>query len=170
MALILQNDQGTVVNANSYTDTSYADIYFSDRNNDTWANATTTQTTSALIKAWQYIDTMFKFAGYQATDTQNTEFPRYGIFNSRGQELTGIQTKVKNAQCEYALVALTQDLTINQTPINTPVIKKKSQKADVLATEVEYDTTIGQQIVFSYPNADFWLKEFLNGNRFNGYY
>jgi hypothetical protein len=170
MAIVAQNDQGTLINANSYIETSFADSYFSDRNNTTWSSAATADKETAIIKAWQYLDTAFRFAGYQATNTQNTEFPRYEIYNQRGNELTGIQVKLKNAQCEYALIALSQDLTINQTPINTPTVKRKSQKVDVLSTEIEYDTSVGQQVKFNYPQADFWLKDFLQGTTFNGYY
>jgi hypothetical protein len=170
MALIVQNDSGTITNANSYIDVAYADSYFTARNNVTWSAASTANKEAALVKAWQYIDTAFTFVGQIATDTQNTEFPRLYIYNSAGKELTGIDVKVKNAQCEYAVIALSQDLTINQTPSAQAPIKKEMNKADVVETEVEYDTSKGQPIVYSYPLGDFWLKDFLGGNTFNGYY
>ena len=79
MAIVAQNNQGTLTNANSYIETSFADSYFSDRNNTTWSSASVADKEAAIIKAWQYIDTAFRFAGYEASDTQNTEFPRYEI-------------------------------------------------------------------------------------------
>jgi hypothetical protein len=170
MALILQNDTGTVTDANSYTDTTFADNYFLLRNNATWAAATVSDKEAAMVRAWQYMDTAFNYDGYKVTDIQNTEFPRYSIFNDRGTEILGINFKIKNAQCEFALIALSADLTINQVPINTPVVKSKMSKADVLQESVTYDTEQGQQTRFYYPQADFWLKDFIKGTTFRGYY
>jgi len=170
MAIIVQNNAGTITNANSYADTTFVDDYFSLRGESTWTALSTQNKEIALIKAWQYIDTAFNFQGYQKTDAQNTTFPRLGVYSQRGTELSDVETNIKNAQAEYALISLTTDFTINQVPSVTSLLKKESRKADVLSESLEYDTDRGQVIKFSFPKADFWLKEFLRGNTFKGYY
>ena len=168
--IIVQNDSGTVGNANSYASIAYADSYHSDRGNTSWAAATEDNKTVALIKSWQYIDTAFVFLGYEKSDVQNTEFPRYGILNSRGKELKNIEPQIKNAQSEYALIALTKDFTEDQTVTSTPIVKKTSEKVDVISQEIEYDTSRGIPIIHNFPKADFWLRDFLKGCVFEGYY
>ena len=189
MDIILQNDSGTIIDANSYTDVSFIDNYHALRGNIDWSNATEANKEIATIKAWQYIDTSFSFIGYEKTDLQNTEFPRLGLYTSRQVEITDLPIKLKQAQAEYALIALSSNFTQNETPTSGYTIKSESNKVDVLSESIEYDTSKGIKTQFSYPTADNLLADYVIGgingkggtaggggstgssrNTFNGYY
>lgn len=78
MALVVQLDDGSITNANSYISVAYFDTYWTDRGNTVAVALTTAQKEVLLIKATDYIETIYYglWKGERLTTTQNTEFPR----------------------------------------------------------------------------------------------
>lgn len=161
MALIVEDGTG-VVNANSYSSLEYADEYFTLTGNSAWGGGAT-QKEQALILATRYIET-FEYQGVrQFPEIQLLKFPRKYVYVD-GVVQDGIVPRgIKNACCEYAVKALTQDLfpyDENQGggyPEKHVVIGSTSKGA----IEVEVDTTGGKLTKKSFPSADILLRPFL---------
>ena len=122
-------DETTIETANSYSSVTFADSYFSDRNNTTWAGFTTDEKESFLILGSDYIDTVFygSFNGVAVSSSQSLQFPR---LNYAGIEID--YTRVKKACCELALRAKTGDLLKD--------IDKQTKKEKIDVIEIEYQT------------------------------
>ena len=78
MALVVQTDTGTETAANTYIALAYFNTYWTDRGNATALALTDAQKEVLLIKATDYVETVYyqKWLGDKFTATQNTEFPR----------------------------------------------------------------------------------------------
>ena len=161
MSLTVQNDNGTVADANSYVDVSYADSYFSDRGIARWGEATPTEKESSLINSWQYIDSIFTYLGRRVTDTQNTEFPRVMLSN-KSIWYTTIPDRVRYAQCEYAVIALDGSLFPSISHDSTGgKITEKTERAHVFVETTKYSSSHHIRTVRSYPAGDTMLSEFI---------
>jgi len=116
-------------NANSYATAADGDFYFSTRlNADNWIAASTSTKESALITAAHRIDEE-RFVGYPASSTQSMRWPRawatkqdpmlmYFDYGWGGDYYlpTEIPQKLKDAQCELALIYLNAPTTDPATP------------------------------------------------------
>ncbi|WP_434033588.1 DnaT-like ssDNA-binding protein [Cupriavidus sp. a3] len=105
MALVVEDSTGKP-DANSYVSVAEADSYHGDRGNANWSAATTKE--AALINATSYVDSLYRFQGLRASDTQALEWPRAGV--------TGIPKRLKDAVCELALRALSGPLAADVAP------------------------------------------------------
>ena len=112
MAIIIQDEEGTVTDANSYVDVSYADDYFSLRGSTSWNDLTTSQKEVCLIKSFDYLESNYSYKGNRLTKVQNTSFPRKSICVD-GVLVVGIPQLLKKAQCELSVLASYQDLDNN---------------------------------------------------------
>lgn len=135
--------------ANSYTDVAYADAFHADRGNSAWGAADQTAKETALVRATDYIDANYTFAGTPANDEQALAWPR----DIAGYDDDIIPTKIKQATCLLALTALNSDLN----PDIAPNAGVKRKKVDVL--EVEYFESKVSRTVR--PAIDGLLKGFL---------
>ena len=112
MALVVE-DGSEKTNANSYVSVSEADAYHADRGNAAWANASADEKEQALIKATEYLDFRYygRWKGYKATEDQSLEWPREWVYDRSGWLLEDIPQRLKDATCEAALRALSEELS-----------------------------------------------------------
>jgi len=95
--------------ANSYASAAEADQYDDNRpaasSSDTWATATATQKTEALLWATKLIDRLVEWTGSAVDATQALQWPRIGMVKPTGFEHVGEMTipqELKDATSEYA--------------------------------------------------------------------
>jgi len=117
MALVVQLDDGSITNANSYIESTYADTYFSDRGKTAWASLTNKD--ALLIQATDFLERVYfeKWKGYRLTETQNTEWPR--LIDDVD---LGLPERLKQACCDLALQANSGELLPN---VEKNIIKQK---------------------------------------------
>lgn len=65
---------------------------------------------AAIRSATEWIDTQARYKGARLKATQMREFPRSGLSDWSGYEVTGVPSRVKWACCEAAYKALTEPL------------------------------------------------------------
>ena len=159
MALVFENGTG-VVGANSYTDENFADAYFADRNDATWAAADT---------ASDYIELRFKdrWKGILAPEATTLSFPRQYMYDRKGQIIDfatdGIPTDIQKATAEYALRALSADLLPDPVVADSgQAIKRTFDRVGPIETEIEYEGGASRpDLIRPYPTADrlllFWI-------------
>lgn len=115
MAFVAEDGSG-LSTATSYVSLADANEYFSDRSNSSWAAATDAAKQAALVKASQFID-IVEWKGGRMTSDQGLAWPRFGVFDRDGHYLSeaAVPRKVKAAACEFAAIALTEDLIQRRT-------------------------------------------------------
>jgi hypothetical protein len=168
MAFTVEDGTG-VADANSYTDVAFADAYFADRANATWAAAVTADKEAALVKATDYIELRFKdrWKGNLAPEATTLSFPRQYFYDRKGELVDftadGIPTDIQKATAEYALRALSADLLPDPTVADSgQAIKRTFDKVGPIETEVEYEGGAARpDLIRPYPAADklllFWI-------------
>ena len=102
--MIVEDGTG-VAGADSYVTVSFADDYFSARGSDTWSALDDAAKERALVRATDFIDNMFEWNGRRLTESQPLRFPRKGIFDYEGAEVTGIPGALMQSVCEAAAVS-----------------------------------------------------------------
>lgn len=106
MAAILQNDAGTVEDANAYIDFSYLRLYATQR------GVLLTQLDPALdiacIKATEYMDFRWFYNGEPRVRSQTTQFPRQYLEDRYGNDVNVLPAIIQKVCAEYALIYLTQ--------------------------------------------------------------
>jgi len=158
MALTVQNDAGTVVNANGYITVAEFKAYHDDRGNSYGADSDAL-IGSYIVRATDYIDTRFRFSGSKLADGQTTQVPRAEVYDGAGVLIEGIVTDIKAATAEYALKAKTASL-YQDTPAPTGglAVTRKKVKVDVIETETEFASSgagsPGVAVIGAYPLAD----------------
>ena len=152
MALVVQLADGSITNANSYIESTYADTYFLDRGVTAWASLTNKD--ALLIQATDYIETVYYglWKGYRLTDTQNTEFPR--VIDSVD---VGLPERLKKACCELAYKANSGSLLVD---VEQRIIKEKV--AVIETTYSEYSDQLTQ-----YTTVYNLLAEYLENSSLN---
>jgi hypothetical protein len=144
--LVVQNDSGTETNANSYIDIAYFKSYHRPRGNN-FHIADDFEIKQALVRATDYLDIRFQFVSSKSTETQNTQWPRYGY--------DIIPRAIKEAVAEYAFRALSVNL--NPDPENLSggrLVKKKSEGITPISESIEYEESSGVFQMPDYPAAD----------------
>jgi len=128
----------TGLDANAYDTVANIDAYWSDRNNATWAAASTAEKEAAIIQATAYIDAKFRdrFVGTIQSTSQSLEWPRVSAWDRSGRALNGIPTAVKSATAELAAAALAEDLV--PTDDRADLIKRKTEKVGPIEETTEY--------------------------------
>lgn len=158
MALLVQNDSGTVVGANAYVSVDEFKAYHDARGNDYSAAADDSAIEKAIVRATAYVDTRFTYTGLRMSGRdQDTQWPRTNAFDRDRYSVIGIPPEVKNACCEYALRSLTQDLNPDPTRDDTGALV--AAKSETVGPITE-STTYVSGAVFAlprYPAADQWL-------------
>ena len=145
MALVIED--GTIIaGAESYVDVTSADTYHSNRSNAAWAAATTANKEAALRKAAAYLDGHYRnrWKGCRVqTLIQPLEWPRESVVVQGGYTFpsNSIPQRLKDAQCELALRALSGDLATDAAN------NVRREKIDVIETEYFAGTT--NQVVYT---------------------
>jgi hypothetical protein len=157
VALTVQNDAGSVADANSYLTEEELLAYHADRGNTLGTTVTTSQ---ALIQATDYLDGRFNYKGLRLNGpTQATAWPRCQVYDKDGRGVYGIPKAVKEATAEYALRAsrgtLNTDPDVSATGAR---IQSTSQKAGELEESVTYAQG-GEFTLPEYPAADSKLRK-----------
>lgn len=186
-------DGSGLSNSNSYVELSFSNDYFDDRGNATWSGASDTDKQTALVRATDYIDKRFatRFKGRRSSGEQSLQWPRTDATDNDGYDLTGVPTKLKQATCEYAFIALSMALAPN--PSTNPgtessgIVTRRDEQVGPIRESVTYQSTttsVTQQVTSGsrkvssnvvseaslpeYPSADLLLEPCLKvvDNRF----
>lgn len=112
MALSVQNDSGSVADANAYIDADWFASYHAARGFTSTADTAAIE--AAIVKATDYLDVRFNFIGSRGGTDQTTEWPRYNAMDIDRRLISGVPEAVKKATAEYAKIAL--DQILNPTP------------------------------------------------------
>lgn len=146
LELIVQDDDGTEIDAMSYIDIAYFKAYHNRRGGD-YSNYDDHEIKIAIVKAFDYVETRFEYVSSRLTDEQNSEWPRYGYAT--------IPRAIKEAQAEYALRALSFDINPDPDNIsNGRLITSKSEGIGSLSESFTYDANAGSFALPDYPTAD----------------
>jgi len=138
MAFNVQNDDGTVVDANAYIDEAYFRAYWADKNVDVSAMDQAT-IEGLIVEATQYIDQRFTYNGFPLNGRdQTTSFPRSGLCDKNGYEVTGIPREVKQSCAEYAYAGQSNPLSAFYSAEDQN-IKSEMNKVSVLEERIEYN-------------------------------
>lgn len=129
-------EDGTLVKgANSYVTVEDAISYNISRGRDKWGDLSSQKQSSALVKATQYIDGMYRWKGRRKFESQELAFPRVMIRDIDGFEVTGIPKKLKDAVCEAAYkVAEEEEELFTQYDANGDIKRQRVEGA----VEVEF--------------------------------
>lgn len=161
MAFVIEDGTGKA-DSNSYTSTTEADLYFSDRGITAWAG-TPEEKQAWLIQATDYIDGRFggRFLGatqYTEAPAQSLSFPRIGIATVPAGT---IPVNLKKACAEYALRAksgiLAPDLQVDESGF---AVQGRTEKVGPIEDTVQFAVGAGvqQMLLRPYPAADMLLR------------
>ncbi len=159
MPFLVQNDAGTVDDANAYIDVVYFKAYHADRNNSIVDPTTNleyadSQIQGAIVVATDYIDAKPCIVDEPLTDTQSTQFPR--------STDDGIPDKVKRATAEYALAQLKGGIEASYgfEELNRFVTSVRS-KVGPIEEETTYGRPANLATVRKVPVAERLLADYL---------
>jgi hypothetical protein len=165
--MFVQNEAGTVANANSYVTVDEFKAYHDMRGNAYTADNTEgdTEIEQALVRAFDYMERTYRslFIGTKLTNTeaQTTEWPREDAVGRDGVEYEGIPRILKEAQSEYALRALSGDLLADTRASGQQVLSARSVSVEGISKSETYSGSRTQEP--SYPLADLLLTPLLKG-------
>jgi hypothetical protein len=149
MAFSVQNDTGTVTDANAYISVNEFKTYWGNKAVDISA-LTDPEIEGLIVAATQYIDQRYKYKGTPlAGRDQTTEFPRADLYDNYANVVEGVPREVKDACSEYALESNTTDLS-NTITATEQGLKREMSKIDVIEEEKEY---IGRSVSSSTWNV-----------------
>ena len=169
---IIQETGAIIAGAQSYASIADCDQYHADRTNVAWAAADVPSKEAALRKSAAYIDGHYRtrWLGSRVSPiSQPLQWPRYGVRLETASPLIGgvyysgvpinnyllsttIPQRLKDAQCEAALIALASALA----PILDPSVE--SEKLDVIETKFKANGKKGQ---IEYQHIDQLLSDYL---------
>lgn len=143
MAFSVQNDSGSVADANAYIDAAYYKDYHTDRGTASVVNSdfTNAEIQQAIIKATDYLDSRYSYVGSKRQQTQTTQWPRFDAVDRDEYVVTGIPLQVKQACAELTQSELESPGSLFPsvpTDSSGQAVKKISEKLDVLEKSVEY--------------------------------
>lgn len=153
MAFLVQDDSGSIANANAYITEAEFMAHHDDRGGD-YSAYTSVQIQQAIVQATDYLDVRFRFVGERQAVRQRTAWPRLGAVDANDDTRGGVPHEVKEACADYALIAAAG--TINPAPTldaTGRVVQKKREKVGPIEEETEYAG--GAAFVMpKYPEAD----------------
>lgn len=154
---VVQDEDTPTSTANAYISVAEFQDYHSNRNNT--YSATESQIEVAIIKATDYVDARWTFAGLRYSEDQSTECPRQEVINEAGYWVSGLPMAFKQAVAEYALLALTQELMPNPTSdeSNRKVQSYSKEIGGAISKSVTYIGG-GQYQWPQYPLADKMMR------------
>lgn len=158
MAFVVQDPDAPKSDANGYITVAEFKSYHDDRGNG--YTATDTEIEQAIVRATDYIDARWTFAGNREDADQSTECPRSGVYDHRGHSLDGYPDELKEACAEYAYVVAETTTSLYPSPnVDTTgrSVKSVRKKADVLEKETEYFGSAGaggKAVWTAFPMAD----------------
>lgn len=158
MSFLVQDDNGTVDNANAYVTVAFVRAYFTDRGVST-ASFTDQQLQEAIVRATDYLDGRFLFPGERGRPEQRTQWPRIDAeYSDDDRPIFGVPVEIEEACSEYTLIAAAQE--INPTPTRDATgqrIQSKSETVGPISTSVSYVGGAAFSLP-AYPKADLKLR------------
>lgn len=154
MAFIVQNQQGAVEGANAYADVDFMKSYHTDRGVSLSAY-TDEQLSQALVRATDFLDSRYSFAGISVSTTQGTQMPK--THTGSAQWVVLMRACV---QLAYRAL-LSPDLMPDPKFDVLGRIKSKTVKAGPVETSVEYMEPVSGRFdasVPSFPAVDLLLR------------
>jgi len=166
MAFAFTVEDGTgVAGANSYVDVAYADDYHSGRGNGGWGG-TDAQKQAALVKATDHVERVYgpRFIGERGSAAQGLHWPALSAFEwPTGRPFPNtvatsdeVPDSLKRAVCEFALRALTVELTPDSPAGGTVV--EENQRSGMVERELKYANPGGLP---DFPSAELWMRSLL---------
>jgi hypothetical protein len=134
--------------------------YHDDRGNA--YTASDTEIEKAIVRATDYMDSRWTFAGSRLDADQSTECPRSGVYDPNTSLLVNqYPSELEEACAEYAMSALASSLYPSSNVDATGLqVKMTRKKADVLEKETEYFQTGGSSSAKrAWPVADGKMKK-----------
>lgn len=157
MPFSVQNDAGTVADANAYIEVAYFESYCAETGFDL-TGKTTQQKEYAIVKATRYLDSRFSYIGNKCTTNQTTQWPRVVYLYTELTPVQNIPIQVKQATAEYAKRALTADLMPDPTRDGTG--KAVTEHSVSVGPIRETKKFLGSSYSWpSYPAADSLLLQ-----------
>lgn len=142
MAFTVQDDDGSIDNANSLVTVEEFQEYFTDRGVDYTIEEDTPEAgiKAALIRATDYLNSKYEWQGVKKNSLQGTCQPRYDLTDLDGNLVSGIPVPVKMDCYELAAYLIDNSLTTLYSNVTAAEanIKIKRTKADVLEKMIEY--------------------------------
>ena len=167
MAFVPEDGTG-LSNSNSYVSEAFADSYFTDRGNATWAAALTADKETALVRATDYLDKRFgpKFRGFKQSMSQALEWPRIGALDDDDYLLNGVDNiprQLQKATAEYGLRALSAVLAPDNTNAGIAITKKKVGPIETVneLSNPGSPSLVSPNSIPEYPEADLWMSELI---------
>lgn len=164
MAFTVEDGTG-LADANAYISVAFADTYFLDRGNATWAAALTADKESAIVRSTDYLDKRFglKYKGVKESSAQGLEWPRAGAIDNDGYLFDDVPRNLEKATAEYAVRALSLVLAPDNSNSG---VKTTRKKVGPIETEDELTAPTSGSLVSpssipEYPEADLWVQELL---------
>ena len=146
----VQDDNGTVVDANAYISAQEFKDYHDSRGNS-YTN-TDALIQKAIVKATDYLDGRFNFVGFRRYSDQTTAWPRWDAIDITDRFLRGIPDPIKHATAEYALRAMTATLAPDPTyDASGRGLSKVRKKVGPIETDKTFS---GAFVMPIYPAAD----------------
>lgn len=156
VAIVVQDDTGAIVGANSYLSVADFKAYHALRGNS--VALSDDQIAVGCIRATDYIDNRWRFRGTRLLTTQTTQWPRQDVTDREGNDIVGIVPALEKATAEYALRAAAAPLLQDTVaPEGGHLLKQTTDKVDVIESTVIYDNLPGYQVITAYPAADNYL-------------
>lgn len=161
MAFVVQDPDEPLTTANAYISVAVFKDYHDDRAGD-YSSSSDTEIEEAIVRATDYIDSRWTFAGARVDADQSTECPRSGVKDpNSGLYLNEYPPELEQACAEYAMSALAGSLypspNIDATGRN---VKSLRTKVDVIEKETEYFQAGGSgSATKAWPLADGKMKK-----------
>lgn len=163
MAFLVEDGTG-LSGSNAYITTAEFAAYHTDRSN--LYMATDDQIKSAIVRASDYIDQVWRFIGCRDKDTQGLEWPRVDAYYPSGDTIVGVPVEVKEACAEYAYRSLTSKLSPDPVYESSGgYLVSKTTKVGPVATSKTFGRDGSQKTFRSYPTADSKIRDLVINGR-----
>jgi hypothetical protein len=158
VAFVVQTPDAPTTTANAYISVEYFKAYHDQRGNV--YSASDTEIEEAIVRATDYVDTRWTFAGYRKDLDQSTECPRSGVKDPRtGWWLTAYPTELEEASAEYTLSAIAGTLYPSPNVDATgKAVSYTRKKVAVLEKETHYYQGGSGNTWTIFPLADGKMK------------
>lgn len=133
----VQDDSGSIDNANAYITVAEFKSYHNARGNDFSGGGSAIE--KAIVEATDFLDRRWAFVGIRLTSDQSTEWPRRDAIDDQEYHRTGVPAEVKEACAEYAIVALSGDLDPTPTRDDAGrIVESKTEKVGPIMEAKKY--------------------------------
>ena len=112
--MITVEDGTGLSNADAYAAIATVDAYATARALTAWTGTDAVKE-AAIKEATVYLDTSYAWKGAIESETQALAWPREGVIDREGREITGLPQRVIDACCELAVMKITAALVTSRS-------------------------------------------------------